>query len=328
MATGPSNLRSCTQPAEALGRFRLVTSTRMEYRIWRPLTSPASVCSLAMETGHLDWPGTTLHPLRMVERVRLLWLTSTEMAMTTWPLWTFRICLLSPVPQFLLGKGDGDFIGVKDYWVEDPCASGFFLTVTSVAIADVNGDHKPDVITTNNCELPPNLMGVLLNNGDGTFQPVKTLTVANNGPMAVADLNRDGDPDVIVADYFSNTVEVLLGNGDDTFQSGVSYNANGPTSIKIADFNHDGKLDLVTTNYFTNTLDILLGNGDGSFQLPISSSTALHPLATAVADFNHDGKTDVAVINWDGQSTSVFLGKGDGTFQPRVQYSVGKHPFD
>ena len=43
--------------------------------------------------------------------------------------------------------------------------------------------------------------------------------------MAVGDFNGDGKPDLVVANYDSNTVSVLLGNGDGTFQTAVNYAA-------------------------------------------------------------------------------------------------------
>src|SRR5580693_4623455 len=80
---------------------------------------------------------------------------------------------------------------------------------TSVAVADVNGDGKPDLVVANSC--PPNSstcpsptdegsVGVLLGNGDGTFRPP---VVYDSGGVlatwvAVADVNGDGKPDLLV----------------------------------------------------------------------------------------------------------------------------------
>ena len=108
---------------------------------------------------------------------------------------------------------------------------------TSIAVADVNGDGKPDVVVAN-CIAngsaacgAPGILGVLLGNGDGTFQPVVTYSSGGNGAssVAIADVNGDGKPDLVVANYCGNSsscsygdglVGVLLGNGDGTFQPG------------------------------------------------------------------------------------------------------------
>ena len=59
--------------------------------------------------------------------------------------------------------------------------------------------------------------------------------------VAIGDLNRDGKPDLVVADYNGNTVSVLLGNGDGTFGSPTTYAAGDyPYSVGLADLNGDG----------------------------------------------------------------------------------------
>jgi len=105
----------------------------------------------------------------------------------------------------------------------------------SVAVADVNGDNKPDLLVANCGPGRPahtcggginGVVGVLLGKGDGTFLPAVTYDSGGFGAsgVAVADVNGDGKPDLLVAnDYYSNTIGVLLGNGDGTFQSVVTY---------------------------------------------------------------------------------------------------------
>ena len=68
--------------------------------------------------------------------------------------------------------------------------------------------------------------------------------------MALADVNGDGKPDIVVAIIGSNTVGVLLGNGNGTFQDQQAF-ATGvnPSSVALGDVNGDGKPDLVVTNY-------------------------------------------------------------------------------
>lgn len=67
--------------------------------------------------------------------------------------------------------------------------------------------------------------------------------------VAVADVNRDGKPDIVVANMSSNTVSVLLGNGDGTFQAAITYDSGfEPISVAVADVNGDGNPDLIVTN--------------------------------------------------------------------------------
>jgi hypothetical protein len=236
----------------------------------------------------------------------------------------------------------------------------------SVAVADVNGDGNPDLIVANECSGSDFCTGsgsvsVLLGNGSGAFQA--PLTYASGGSflysVAVADVNRDGKPDLVLANGCANigggfcsaegAVGVLLGNGDGTFQAAITYPSGGfaffNSDVVIADVNRDGKLDLVVMSGCSSACDniappqgsvgILLGNGDGTFSSPVSYlSGGYFATSLAVADLNGDGKPDVVVANWCSDNTfigscvtqapiGVLIGNGDGTFQPAVVYGSG-----
>ena len=221
----------------------------------------------------------------------------------------------------------------------------------SVAVADLNGDGKLDLVVTN--EVACNTcsggwVSVLLGNGDGTFQPAVRYSSGGFGPTSVvaADVNGDGKPDLIVANQLgcnscaSGTVSVLLGKGDGTFQAAVSYNSGGTRadSVVVADVNGDGKLDLVVMNRALcgslcgdGQVGVLLGNGEGTFQAAVSyDSGAYEGYSVAVADVNGDGKPDLVVANGSttlclgcGVSTfGILLGNGDGTFKPLATYDL------
>src|SRR5207249_660081 len=133
---------------------------------------------------------------------------------------TILLLLALPSPASAQTAQPVSFIAHKDF------VSG--VNPASVAKGDFNNDGVQDLALTNyncchplNCCNPSNYtVSVLVGNGDGTFQPVRTFAVGTNPTsVAVGDFNGDGNPDLVVANSGSNTVSVLLGNGDGTFQA-------------------------------------------------------------------------------------------------------------
>ena len=212
------------------------------------------------------------------------------------------ICATNGSPiAVLLGNGDGTFQAAVSY------GSGGYEP-SSIAVADVNGDGKPDLLVANRCGSSGSciigFVGVLLGNGDGTFQPAVTYSSGGSfaDSIAVADVNGDGKLDLLVAnncvsscDTTGSAIGVLLGNGNGTFQAAVlsltapfSFNPGG--QIAVADFDGDGKLDLVTGSI------LVLGNGDGTFQAPLYLGAGPREnTGAAVGDFDGDGRPDVAL---------------------------------
>lgn len=257
----------------------------------------------------------------------------------------------------LLGNGDGTFQTAVPY------GTGGYQA-TSVAVADVNGDGKLDLLVANYCDTysdcnygstnpTPGTVAVLLGNGDGTFQSPVTYSTGSFGAdsVSVGDVNGDGKPDLAVAnlcewDFLQDqcvtagSVGVLLGNGDGTFQAVVSYASSGvlTESVAVGDLNGDGKPDLVVVSecnndcqFYTGVVAVLLGNGDGTFQKSFAYDLLdVEPTSVVIGDVNGDGKPDVVVTNYSGglNTVGVLLGNGDGTLQTIVNYnSAGYYPF-
>ncbi|MDB5329711.1 MAG: hypothetical protein JWP03_862 [Phycisphaerales bacterium] len=146
-----------------------------------------------------------------------------------------------------------------------------------------------------------------------------TSQVLSTGPsptyLAVADANRDGNPDVFTANSGNSTISEFPGNGDGTFQppAPVAHGTSSVYSLYTADFNQDGKPDL----FDGQSGAVILGNGDGTFQPPLAG-TASRPYC--IADVNGDGFPDLVFQGY--QFIQVALGRGDGTFRAPVSIPV------
>jgi hypothetical protein len=222
------------------------------------------------------------------------------------------------------------------------------------AVGDLNGDGNPDLVVTNTLS---DSISVLLGNGDGTFQAPRSFTVGafqNGNPatyafqpaearsIRLADLDRDGFLDVVVANYNSGDVSVLLGRGDGTFAPERRYSATaGPFSLAVAHMNtgdpvHDadhGLLDIIVMDSVavSSTVVVLPGRGDGTFKPArvVNRGAAGQPFnsnAVVAADFNKDGITDLAIGNVQTYTVTIFLGNADGTFTPGATVAAGGDP--
>ena len=188
-----------------------------------------------------------------------------------------------------------------------------------IAIGDVNLDGKADIVTTS---------GVFLSNGDGTFQslpwsgPDEGVGFDTNLGSAIADVNGDGNPDIIyVSAQGGPAVVVLFGNGDGTFRLGDFYVLGGAgsyQSLVVADFDLDGAPDIAVSSAPTTPgesvagLTILQNFGDGTFRNAISvSGLSLGTnepelgVPLSVSDFNGDGKPDLALLTAPASSATA-----------------------
>jgi hypothetical protein len=230
--------------------------------------------------------------------------------------------------SILLGNGDGTF--------QAPIHLTGGGYPRELAVADVNGDGKLDIITLTPPPSPsqPGTLAVFLGNGDGTFQAATTFSVSNGAwDMAVGDFSGSGFPDIAIANNpgapVPGTVSIYHNNGHGSFALLHTYNAGvDPVAITAADLGN-GHLDLAVANNNgpNSTVTILVGHGDGTFSPSVGGPylVAGPPTAVAAGDFNGDGKLDLAVATFPN-FISVLLNRGDGTFNAATNYTVGPNP--
>src|SRR5579863_300095 len=196
--------------------------------------------------------------------------------------------------SILLNNGSGTF-GTATYY---PVGIGGVFAGGGIAIGDVNGDKKPDVVVGSASATAI----VYLNQGAGTFAVKGTvgsvpLNPTNN--VVLADINNDKKLDIIVPNSFGD-VFTFYGKGNGTFTAGPAYplqacNDCSNFLVVVGDFNGDGTLDLLDTNGVSNTT-VSLGRGDGTFRTTqLDDYTAVNQADNLVtADFNGDGFPDIA----------------------------------
>ncbi len=149
-------------------------------------------------------------------------------------------------------------------------------------------------------------------------------------PLSVmsADLDGDGDADLVTANWAEDTASVLLNQGNGTFAPHVEYWVGDfPSSVTSADMDGDGDADLATANgSYAGTVSVLLNQGDGTFATHVEYGVADNPSSVTSADLDGDGDADLAVANAGSDTVSVLRNRGDGTFATHVQHGVGDGP--
>ena len=235
----------------------------------------------------------------------------------------------------LLNKKDGTFSSPKAFYQTNGIPQ-------ALAVADVNHDGHMDIISISPST---NDVSVLLGIGNGLFHAETDSGSGTAAPsygvgtvpvyVTVADVNGDGLPDIVTANYQGASVSVLLNRGDGTFRDAVNYTVGrGPDCVQVADMDGDGKLDIVVANSSDDTLAVLTGKGDGTFvkkpsftQLGFQPSQATFQ-AIAVADVNHDGHMDVVATDTVGTAPTVqlLLGKAGGGFLRVTHFDTDLNP--
>jgi hypothetical protein len=186
--------------------------------------------------------------------------------------------------------------------------------------ADMNGDGRPDLVVSNNFT---GTVSVLLNvtaagAPNVSFFPQQTFSVGGGPiPIAVADLNGDGRPDIAVANSNDADVSVLLNTGtvgsnkvafagQQTFAVGTT-----PQGLAAGDVDGDGRPDLVVSNFDGNSLSVLVntttvGTSTPTFAPQQTFAAEGAPLPVLVGDITGDGRLDVAVVLNTSNNISVL----------------------
>ena len=219
---------------------------------------------------------------------------------------------------FVSGNGDGTFKTSRAYrnYVSDLSTADYGFTLGSDSHfqpADMNHDERQDIVVISKRPgMETANLGVMLNDGHGGLLAPVMIDVPALGSIAVADMNHDGNLDVVVS---GSALVTWLGDGTGHLSNPVSSPAMMADRIVLSECNGDGEIDLVAIGW--NSITVYVGGGDGTFApgMQIAFDSGAEGFAI-VGDLNGDRLSDLVIrTSWQ---TNAYLNDGHGGFVVRL----------
>lgn len=210
--------------------------------------------------------------------------------------------------------------GQGQFTVDDqpPLSGGIDLVFPECVVAeDVDGDGDRDIISANPGS---GTLTIFINDGLGQF-PSPPIVLEGAGSSAlddprsvvVADIDSDGEMDLVTADFFAENLVVFYGNGQNQFTSGSVISAGLPVRVVAADLDGDGDLDLASASASPGSLDLFLQTAPRVFEFS-ASLNAVDPRDIAVADLDGDGDLDLVSPQGGANVLHIYFQVAPGKF--------------
>ena len=218
-----------------------------------------------------------------------------------------------------------------------------------VAVIDIDGDGKYDLVITDNNNPTVSVFRNTSPSGSitaGSFAArINIITGTPSCHVAIGDIDGDGKPDLVVANFYINTISVFRNTSTSgsitagSFAARVDFTTGTPSyHVAIGDIDGDGKPDLAVANYSGNSVSVFRNTSStgsittGSFAAKVDFTTGPSPRVCAIGDIDGDGKPDLSVTNYNSNTVSVFRNTSTSgsittdSFSPKVDFTTGPNP--
>jgi hypothetical protein len=217
--------------------------------------------------------------------------------------------------RILLGDGHGAFRPGAKYEV----ARG----AGDTTVADIDGDGALDLAVSQHDSYE---IEIFLGDGHGAFRRGAETPHCGFGPkahtheLALADIDGDGDADLLACNADDSAIGLLLNDGAGHFtpldRAGIHAGQHPYDSLSFARIDGDSSVDIVVPDLKGDSIVVLLGDGHGRFTPAPNSPFAVGPRpgCARVGDIDGDGDVDIVATHDDDPLVAVLLGDGHGNF--------------
>jgi hypothetical protein len=224
------------------------------------------------------------------------------------------------IAKLLINDGEGNFAEAMNTPFQG-------LDRSSLAFADMDNDGDQDLLLTGRSEgnnQQDSLACFLyFNNGDGTFSEITdhTFFPVENGDIDFADVDNDGDDDVLISGRFNgNFISNLYfndGAGQFTIQSDSPFSHIARPSQEFTDLDNDNDQDVIITSFssWSGSTQVYINDGIGNFSSPqeVQIDPETHGGLIGISDFQSDGSPDIIITGRTpegGLTTTIYFNEG------------------